>query len=219
MDRNSPCNRQYQTSASKGDILPGTETSCLISTTESANADVRRVRLLGHRRAPNDGVAQLRDAEDLRQAGCLAEILAARIRIRSRASDRTAPVGRAAARTAATGGERRRAPCRCSPSPRPAVPALRSHRHARGRRGRSRERRRFRPAAPHRRERARPSSGRPAAVAACAKYSAPSSAEAAYAFPSASSTMRVSDSRAPFASPRASAMRASCVSANSANGT
>ena len=29
---------QYQTSASKGDILPGTETSCLISTTESANA-------------------------------------------------------------------------------------------------------------------------------------------------------------------------------------
>jgi hypothetical protein len=29
---------QYQTSASKGSILPGTETSCLISTTESANA-------------------------------------------------------------------------------------------------------------------------------------------------------------------------------------
>ena len=29
---------QYQTSASKGDILPGTETSCLISTTESADA-------------------------------------------------------------------------------------------------------------------------------------------------------------------------------------
>ena len=28
---------QYQTSATKGDILPGTETSCLISTTESAN--------------------------------------------------------------------------------------------------------------------------------------------------------------------------------------
>jgi len=29
---------QYQTSASKGSILPGTETSCLISATESANA-------------------------------------------------------------------------------------------------------------------------------------------------------------------------------------
>jgi hypothetical protein len=32
---------QYQTSASKGSVLPGTETSCLISTTESADQTFR----------------------------------------------------------------------------------------------------------------------------------------------------------------------------------